>query len=114
MEDLVDAANRFERQRRLCCVGEHDEVAPAMAPARRFRDGRGSALCLHTGRRTRQRRRPAGCRHSRQMPGRVFTVAIARVEEQGAAMRKADREDWRGPLERLEKVKAGGSGGSLV
>src|SRR5207248_5184932 len=42
-KDRVDAAHGFERQRRLCRIGEHKELAPAMAPAGCFGDRRGTA-----------------------------------------------------------------------
>ena len=34
-EDLVNAPHRFEGQRRFAEVGQHEEFAPAMAPAGR-------------------------------------------------------------------------------
>ena len=37
-EDLVDAANRLDRQWHLPQIGQHEELAPAVGPARRFGD----------------------------------------------------------------------------
>src|SRR5205814_9051836 len=80
-EDRVDAAYGFERQRRLRGIGQHEEVAPAVAPTGCFGDRRGPALCLV------ELSEPgigiglqdAGI--SGEVMCGVFTLAIARVEE---------------------------------
>jgi hypothetical protein len=41
--DLVDAANRLDRQWHLPQLGQHKELAPAVGPARRFGDPAGSS-----------------------------------------------------------------------
>src|SRR5215207_5468154 len=45
-EDLVDAADRFDRQRCLSEIGHLEEMAPAMTPARRLGDRPRFALAV--------------------------------------------------------------------
>src|SRR5207248_1817196 len=45
-EDLVDAADRFDRQGCLSEIGHLEEMAPAMAPARRLGDRPWFALAV--------------------------------------------------------------------
>jgi hypothetical protein len=92
-EDLVDAPDRLARQRRLPEIGQFEEMAPPMAPARGFRNRPGLALAIIEVAEPGPRVRPsAGPRTGSgvgledpgipgQMPGRVLAAAIARVEE---------------------------------
>jgi hypothetical protein len=41
-EDLVDPADRFDSERRFAKIGQYEELAPAVAPARRLGDRAGS------------------------------------------------------------------------
>jgi len=43
IEDRVDPADRFDRQWRLRHIGEHEQFAPSMRPARRFGNRTGFA-----------------------------------------------------------------------
>jgi hypothetical protein len=45
-KDLVDVANRLDRQRRLPEIGQLEEVTPAMAPTRRLSDRAGFAFAV--------------------------------------------------------------------
>jgi hypothetical protein len=82
-EDLVDAANRFDRQWHLPQVGQHIELAPAVGPARGFGNWPRSSPRLvqfaepgisvglqDTG--------PA-----REMPSRMLAAAVTRVKKHG-------------------------------
>src|SRR5437660_3830670 len=82
-EDLVDAANRLDRQWRLPQIGQHKELAPAMRPARRFDDPAGSSLgvveVIEAG-------IGVGLQDSgpaREMPARMLAAAVARIEKHG-------------------------------
>jgi hypothetical protein len=82
-EDLVDAANRLDRQWRLPQIGQHKELAPAVRPARRFGDPAGSSLgvveIIEAGIGVGlQGADPAG-----EMPARMLAAAVTRVEEHG-------------------------------
>src|SRR5258708_3824722 len=82
-EDLVDAANRLDRQWRLPQIGQHKELAPAVGPARRFGDPAGSALgvveIIEAGIGVGlQDTDPA-----REMPARMLATPVTRVEEHG-------------------------------
>jgi len=80
-EDRIDAADRLARQRRLAQIGQFEEVAPSMAPARGLGNRARFALSvveiaepgISVGL---EDRGIAG-----KMPGGVLAVPVARVEE---------------------------------
>ena len=80
-EDLVDAPNRLDRQRRLAQIGLLEEVAPAVAPASRLGDRARFAFAVV------ELTEPGisiGLQHAGiagEMPGGMLAGAVARVEE---------------------------------
>ena len=80
-EDLVDAPDRFNRQRRFAQIGLLEEVAPAMAPTGRLGDRAGFAFAVV------EIAEPGigigllDASKSGQMPGGMLAGAVARVEK---------------------------------
>jgi hypothetical protein len=80
-KDRIDAAHRFDRQRRLRDIGQDEQLAPPVCPARRLDDRAGLSTrvveIVEPGIGVRLQDPAVG----REMPTRMPTAAIARVEE---------------------------------
>jgi hypothetical protein len=83
-EDLVDALNRLDRQRRLAQIGLLEEVAAAVAPARRLSDRAGFAFAIV------EFAKPGisiGLQNpgiAGEMSGGMLAAAVARIKEHGS------------------------------
>ena len=81
-EDLVNTAHRFDSQRRFAEIGQHEEFAPAMAPAGRLGDRAGPAPGIVEIAKTGISIGLEDPGIAGEMPVGVLAVAVARVEEQ--------------------------------
>ncbi len=91
-EDRIDAAHRLQRHRGLAGIGDDEELAPAVAPARRFGDWSGFALAVV------EIAKPGigvGLEDPRiagKVPSRMLAVPVARViEDCGRRVRPGKR-----------------------
>jgi len=93
-EDLVNAAHRFDSQRRFAEIGEHEEFAPATAPAGRPGDRAGPAPGIVEIAKAGISIGLEDPGIAGEMPVGVLAVAIARVEEQRCGrVRAGERAD---------------------
>jgi len=81
-EDLVNAAHGFDGQRRFAEIGQHEEFAPAMAPARRLGDRAGPAPGIIEIAKAGISIGLEDPGIAGEMPVGVLAAAVARVEEQ--------------------------------
>src|SRR5207244_5138087 len=82
-EDLVDAANRLDRQWRLPQIGQHKELAPAVGPARRFGDRAGSPLGIVEITEAGVGVGLQGADPAREMLARMLATPVTRGEKHG-------------------------------